>query len=54
MSLGEYTVRSAIEIARPVEDVYAFVVDSENDPLWCHLVPKVIRVDEDEAGRAPV
>lgn len=28
----------SIDIDRPVEDVYDFVVDSNNDPTWCHLV----------------
>lgn len=28
----------SIDLAHPVEDVYDFVVDSDNDPSWCHMV----------------
>lgn len=28
----------SINIARPVEDVYDFVIDSNNDPAWCDRV----------------
>lgn len=44
MRLGEYTIRNEIEIHRPVGEVYAFVADPGNDPLWAPLVPEVTRV----------
>jgi uncharacterized protein YndB with AHSA1/START domain len=43
-------IERSIEIARPPEEVFAFVGDPRNDPLWC---PKVLTVDpegEVEAG----
>jgi uncharacterized protein YndB with AHSA1/START domain len=39
-------VRS-VEIARPVEDVFAFVADARNDPRWCPKVRSVEQVDGD-------
>lgn len=41
MSLGEYTVASQVRIERPIQDVWAFVSDPENDPTWCRLVSDV-------------
>jgi uncharacterized protein YndB with AHSA1/START domain len=35
-------IEREIEIARPVEEVFAFVSDARNDPRWC---PKVRSVD---------
>ena len=43
-------VRS-IEIARPVDAVFRFVVDARNDPRWC---PKVRSVELVEDGRYAV
>lgn len=38
MTLGEYTVRAEVLIDHPIEDVWTFVADPENDPQWCPLV----------------
>jgi uncharacterized membrane protein len=38
-------VRS-IEIARPVDAVFAFVADARNDPRWCPKVRSVELVDD--------
>ena len=40
-------IEREIEIARPVEDVFAFVADARNDVRWCHKVKSVARVDDD-------
>ena len=34
-------IEREVEIARPIEDVYAFVSDPRNDPLWCRKVKSV-------------
>lgn len=34
-------IEREIEIARPVEDVFAFVSDPRNDPRWCRKVQSV-------------
>ncbi len=31
-------IERSIEIARPPEEVFAFVADARNDPLWCSTV----------------
>jgi uncharacterized protein YndB with AHSA1/START domain len=35
-------IEREVEIARPVEEVFAFVADPRNDPRWC---PKVLSVE---------
>lgn len=39
------------EIDRPVEDVYAFLADGENDPKFS---PRVLRIDKDPQGPTAV
>ena len=34
-------IEREIEIARPVDEVYEFVADPRNDPLWCRKVKSV-------------
>jgi uncharacterized protein YndB with AHSA1/START domain len=34
-------IEREVEIARPVEDVFAFVSDPRNDPSWCRKVQSV-------------
>src|SRR3954469_1667127 len=43
-------IERGIEIARPVEEVFAFVSDPRNDPLWCPKVKSVEPVGDAEAG----
>jgi uncharacterized protein YndB with AHSA1/START domain len=37
------------DIARPPEEVWAFIADARNDPRWCHKVDSVDQV----AGEGP-
>ena len=39
-------IEREVEIARPVEDVFAFVADPRNDPLWCRKVQSVEHVSD--------
>jgi uncharacterized protein YndB with AHSA1/START domain len=44
-------LEKSIEIARPVEEVFDYVSDPRNDPIWC---PKVISVEPvGEPGHGP-
>jgi uncharacterized protein YndB with AHSA1/START domain len=43
------TAEFSIEIDRPVEEVFAFVADARNDPLWC---PRVL-ASEQTSGDGP-
>jgi uncharacterized protein YndB with AHSA1/START domain len=40
-------IEREVEIARPIEEVFAFVADARNDPRWC---PKVKSVEGSEPG----
>ncbi len=37
-------------INRPVEDVFAFIADAENDPQWCPSVKEIKRIAGDKPG----
>jgi uncharacterized protein YndB with AHSA1/START domain len=52
VALGEYTIQSETVINRRPQEVFEFVANSENDPQWCHLVPEVTRIGDDESGLA--
>lgn len=52
MPLGEYTGSSEIDIARRIDEVFAFVADPENDPQWVPLVPDVTPIDDSGAGHS--
>jgi hypothetical protein len=43
------TFEYALDIARPIEEVFAFVADSRNDPRWC---PRVVTCEQVE-GEGP-
>ena len=43
-------IERTVEIERPVQDVYDFVVDARNDPEWCHKVQSVELVGRDAPG----
>ena len=45
-----YHLRGETTIARPIADVFAFLSDMENDPLWCSEVRETRRISEGEAG----
>lgn len=34
-------IEKSIQIARPIEEVFAFVADPQNDPAWCPKVKSV-------------
>jgi len=38
-------IEESVEIARPREDVWKFVADPANDPLWCSKVKSVELVE---------
>lgn len=44
-------IERSIEIARPVEEVFAFVLDARNDPRWCAKVSSVAQLEGDVPGR---
>lgn len=43
-------IERTVEIERPVQDVYDFVVDARNDPEWCPKVRSVELVGRDAPG----
>ena len=43
-------VERSVHINRSVEDVFAFVSDCRNDPIWCKRVLKSEQVEGDGAG----
>jgi uncharacterized protein YndB with AHSA1/START domain len=43
-------ITRSVRIARPVEDVFAFVADARNDPQWCGKVRSVEQVEGDGPG----
>ena len=47
MDLAPMLIEREIEIARPIEEVFAFVADARNDVRWCRKVKSVERVDDD-------
>ncbi len=44
------TITATTEVDRPVEDVFAFVADSRNDPLWCRTVLECEQTHGDGPG----
>lgn len=38
-------------IERPVEEVFAFIADAENDPRWCPSVKEIERVAGEKPGQ---
>jgi uncharacterized protein YndB with AHSA1/START domain len=44
-------VEESVDIARPPEDVWAYVVDPANDPRWCRKVKSVRRVGDRRCTR---
>jgi uncharacterized protein YndB with AHSA1/START domain len=44
-------IEKTITIARPVEEVWEFVVDARNDPQWCEKVVSVEQLAGDGPGR---
>ena len=45
-----YHLRGETTIARSIADVFAFLSDMENDPLWCSEVRETRRSSEEGAG----
>ena len=45
-----YHLRGETTIARPIADVFDFLSDMENDPLWCSEVRETRRITEGEVG----
>ncbi len=43
-------VEKSTRIAKPVDDVFAFVADPLNDPIWCPKVKSVEPLPGEEAG----
>jgi uncharacterized membrane protein len=39
-----FEVCAAVRIQRPLEEVFAFIAENENDPLWCIPVIETTRV----------
>lgn len=47
MSLLTFTVYEHVVIERPIEEVFAFIVDAENDVRWCPSVKEIERIGGD-------
>lgn len=43
-------VSRSVVIARPGEDVFAYLADARNDPKWCPKVLSVEQIEGDEPG----
>ena len=43
-----FDVKAGISINQPVEKVFAFIAENENDPLWCVPVVETTRISGDE------
>ncbi len=45
-----FEVKAEIQFNRPIEDVFAFIADNENDPKWCVPVVVTTRVSGEKPG----
>ena len=45
-----FKVSSEIFINRPIDEVFAFIADNENDPKWCVPVVETDRISGDAPG----
>jgi uncharacterized membrane protein len=45
-----FQTKAEIFINRPIEDVYNFIADNENDPQWCVPVIETDRISGDVPG----
>jgi uncharacterized protein YndB with AHSA1/START domain len=45
-----FEVKAAVRINRPVEEVFAFIAENENDPQWCVPVVETTRISGREPG----
>lgn len=45
-----FQIVSSITINKPIEEVFAFVADNENDPQWCVPVLETTRIAGDAPG----
>lgn len=45
-----FSVRVETVIQRPIEEVFAFIADAENDPRWCPSVKEIERVVGEKPG----
>jgi uncharacterized protein YndB with AHSA1/START domain len=43
-------IEKTTEIARPPEEVWAFIADARNDPQWCHKVESVEQISGEGPG----
>lgn len=45
-----FTVNESVTIDRPIEEVFNFIADSENDPRWCPSVEEIEQIAGNGAG----
>lgn len=45
-----FTVQESVTINRPVEEVFDFIADGENDAQWCPAVKEISRVSGNGTG----
>jgi uncharacterized protein YndB with AHSA1/START domain len=45
-----FEVQAEVHIARPLEHVFAFIADNENDPQWCVPLVETTRVSGNRPG----
>lgn len=45
-----FTVEESVTIERPIEEVFDFIADNENDPRWCPAVEEIEQIAGNGAG----
>jgi uncharacterized protein YndB with AHSA1/START domain len=45
-----FKVHAEITIGRPIEEVFTFIAENENDPQWCVPVVETTRISGDKPG----
>ena len=45
-----FSVHVETVIKRPIEEVFAFIAEAENDPLWCPSVKEIKRIAGEKPG----
>lgn len=46
-----FSVSVETDIGRPVEEIFAFIAEAENDPRWCPSVKEIERIAGERPGR---
>lgn len=46
-----FTINESVTIDRPIEEVFEFIADGENDPRWCPAVKEIRKVSGNGLGK---